>query len=318
MYMRIAEKIKFNAKILLLGEYSIIRGGQAITVPLKQFSGYFDSNPWGQGNTEPISADGESLKPFIDYLKQKEIQNKFSFDLDLKKMQADVCRGLIFHSNIPRGYGAGSSGALVAAVFASYLEDPHWSADVLATRYPEKVLRQLSVMESFFHGNSSGLDPMSCLMARTLWVDDRHKIQFPPTPLINPDSPLTVFLLDTREKGDTKPLVDWFNEQAEHGVLNSYLLKDLNDALVKSLLLGDLSAFESFLLQLSLFQLENMKPMVPQSVRPLWIEGLETMQWTLKICGSGGGGYMLGFTHDYSAVEQRIKEKGFELLKLDV
>jgi len=34
----------------------------------------------------------------------------------------------------------------------------------------------------------------------------------------------------------------------------------------------------------------------------------------LKLCGSGGGGYLLGFTKDFDKVRKYFKEKDIELI----
>ena len=38
--------------------------------------------------------------------------------------------------------------------------------------------------------------------------------------------------------------------------------------------------------------------MIPARFHDLWKKGLDTNAYYLKLCGSGGGGYILGFTQD--------------------
>jgi mevalonate kinase len=47
------------------------------------------------------------------------------------------------------------------------------------------------------------------------------------------------------------------------------------------------------MLALSALQFETMNEMIPTSVQELWREGLREKKWAFKICGAGGGGYML-------------------------
>ena len=39
--------------------------------------------------------------------------------------------------------------------------------------------------------------------------------------------------------------------------------------------------------------------MIPESFHQLWQKGIETNDYYLKLCGSGGGGFILGFTQDF-------------------
>ena len=40
---------------------------------------------------------------------------------------------------------------------------------------------------------------------------------------------------------------------------------------------------------------ENFKPMIPNKFHKIWKTGIESGSYFLKLCGSGGGGYILGF-----------------------
>ena len=54
------------------------------------------------------------MRHFSDYLKTIDI------NLDLNSLDKHIEKGMYFDSSIPRGYGIGSSGALVAAVYDKY------------------------------------------------------------------------------------------------------------------------------------------------------------------------------------------------------
>lgn len=49
------------------------------------------------------------------------IHNWFNFRFD--EIEKDLQEGMYFDSSIPRGYGVGSSGAIVAAIYDKYAED---------------------------------------------------------------------------------------------------------------------------------------------------------------------------------------------------
>jgi mevalonate kinase len=51
--------------------------------------------------------------------------------------------------------------------------------------------------------------------------------------------------------------------------------------------------------------------MIPTLYQDLWRRGLETDDWHLKLCGAGGGGFILGFTRDFRAVRKAFE--GYQL-----
>ena len=52
--------------------------------------------------------------------------------------------------------------------------------------------------------------------------------------------------------------------------------------------------------------LENFKPMIPSAFHKVWQHGIETNDYYLKLCGSGGGGYILGFTKDFNKTKKAV------------
>ncbi|TVQ91285.1 MAG: mevalonate kinase [Bacteroidetes bacterium] len=314
--MNIAEKKKFYAKILLLGEYSIILGGEAITVPFERFAGHFDFIS-EKDETQQVSRQSNlKLKKYLDYLLNPEVRTRFQFPLKLEQLKNDLDKGMYFKSTIPEGYGAGSSGALVAAIFYYYSNQFSGEQDANHTSQLAEFRQQLALMESYFHGSSSGLDPLSSLLGRTLRIDAQKRISFPELPLFARQSQITIFLLDTLNPGNTKPLVDGFKQQIADKVLDGELLVALNNQIVQALLNRDQLFFDSFLRQLSLFQLENMKPMIPENIRPLWQRGIDTGEYTLKLCGSGGGGFVLGFTENFEKAKAICEQEGLNSMVL--
>ena len=41
-----------------------------------------------------------------------------------------------------------------------------------------------------------------------------------------------------------------------------------------------------------------MQEMIPKLFQKLWKDGLESNDYYLKLCGAGGGGFILGLTRD--------------------
>ncbi len=309
--MIIAEKRDFFAKILLFGEYSIIDGGQALILPLKKFSGHIDFFAENSNNRNTAADSNDSIRRYLKYLQELDKLKKFTFPLDLESLESDLAKGLFFKSNIPQGYGAGSSGSLVAALFY------HYSLSGIELNFRkfnidfDNLRKQLALMESWFHGNSSGLDPLSSLMGKPFILDVNKKIRFQKISVNSNGSRPAVFLVDTGQPGKTKPLVDWFRKEKLHKRLNALLLNDLSNETLTAFLDKDDWLFWNYLAQLSIFQLENMKPMIPETIRELWDEGLYSKQYNLKLCGSGGGGFVLGFCKDYPFVKEMFDKSGF-------
>jgi mevalonate kinase len=66
--------------------------------------------------------------------------------------------------------------------------------------------------------------------------------------------------------------------------------------------------------QLSKIVLKNFKPMIPAAFHKVWEHGIKTNAYYLKLCGSGGGGYILGFTEDYEKVKEKLQDYKLELV----
>ncbi|MCB0444929.1 MAG: mevalonate kinase, partial [Gelidibacter sp.] len=149
----------FYSKILLFGEYGIIKDSKGLSIPYNFYNGALKvaENP-----TEASEKSNESLKRFVTYL---ETINPKLVTFDVEALKHDVAAGMYFDSSIPQGYGVGSSGALVAAIYDKYAQN---KITVLENLTREKLLTLKSIfseMESFFHGKSSGLDPLNSYLS---------------------------------------------------------------------------------------------------------------------------------------------------------
>jgi len=54
--------------------------------------------------------------------------------------------------------------------------------------------------------------------------------------------------------------------------------------------------------------------MIPSEFHALWKKGIDTNAYYLKLCGSGGGGYMLGFTKDLDVAQKALKGYRLEVV----
>lgn len=301
----------FYAKIMLFGEYGIIENSQGLTLP---FNAYKGTLQFSLNSNESCNLDSNaSLQKYAEYLKTLELPEKFQINISL--LEQDIQKGMYFDSNIPQGYGVGSSGALVAAVFDKYS---------IHETSPEKISRQdlkdlkivFGLMESFFHGKSSGIDPLICYMNIPL--------------LIQPDSEVdkvgisggtegkgAIFLLNSGMPGETEPMIQIFFEKLKNEGFRKTLKEEFifyNNACIEAFLKKDMKPFFQNLKQLSLWALNNFTPMIPSDFLKIWKKGIETNTFYLKLCGSGGGGYILGFTQDYAATEELLKEYNKEVV----
>ena len=84
------------------------------------------------------------------------------------------------------------------------------------------------------------------------------------------------------------------------------------------LLLNQCNAKTRFLFldvkKLSSVVLEHFSPMIPKRFRAVWKKGIDTNAYYLKLCGSGGGGYILGFTQDLPKAKSILADHQLEVV----
>ena len=107
----------FYSKILLFGEYGIIRDSKGLSIPYNFYNGALKKS---EEPTEEAISSNKSLKSFASYLEVLHVQQPELVTFDLEALKNDVETGMYFDSSIPQGYGVGSSGALVAAIYDKY------------------------------------------------------------------------------------------------------------------------------------------------------------------------------------------------------
>ncbi|MEO9512533.1 MAG: mevalonate kinase [Flavobacteriaceae bacterium] len=304
----------FYSKILLFGEYGIIKDSKGLSIPYNFFKGALktEENPSEQAKKSNIN-----LKAYVEYLRRlgKEEQGLVSFDLEILK--EDVTNGMYFDSSIPQGYGIGSSGALVAAIYDKYATE---KITVLENLTREKLLRLKEIfgkMESFFHGKSSGLDPLNSYLSLPILINSKDNIESTSIPSQNKEGKGAVFLLDSGMIGETSPMVQLFMEKMKQEGFRS-MIKDKfikhTDACVEDFLNGNVKSLFGNLKQLSHVVFDNFKPMIPSKFHQLWKQGIETNDYYLKLCGSGGGGYILGFTQDLEKAKKALEGHNLEVV----
>jgi mevalonate kinase len=243
--------------------------------------------------------------------------NESLASFDFLSLQQDLANGMYFDSSIPQGYGVGSSGALVASIYDKYAQN---KITVLENLTRDKLLTLKKIfgqMESFFHGNSSGLDPLNSYLSLPILINSKDSIEPTGLPSQQTDGKGAVFLLDSGIVGETAPMVHIFMENMKQEGFRTMLKTQFTkhtDACVEDFLKGNISSLFGNVKQLSKIVLNNFKPMIPEQFHKLWKQGIETNNYYLKLCGSGGGGYILGFTEDYEKAQKALKDYKLEVV----
>ncbi len=300
----------FYAKILLFGEYGIIKDSKGLAIPFNAYRGALKTS---DNLTGQAKKSNESLFRFYTYLSNLKT-DLVSFNLeDFKK---DLEKGMYFDSSIPQGYGVGSSGALVASIYDNYAFDKITVLENLTRDKLLKLKEIFSVMESFFHGRSSGLDPLNSYLSLPILINSKENIEPAGIPS-QKEGKGAVFLLDSEQVGETEPMVNIFmnkmkNEGFRKMISDEFALH--TDACIDDFLSGNVTSLFSNVKKLSKVVLKNFKPMIPDAFHKVWANGLKSNDYYLKLCGSGGGGYILGFTEDFEKAKKSLQDYKLELV----
>lgn len=301
----------FYSKILLFGEYGIIKDSKGLSIPYNFYNGALKMD--AVSSEAAIQSNGY-LKSFAAYL---ENINPELVVFEIEKLKTDVASGMYFDSSIPQGYGVGSSGALVAAIYDKYAQDKITVLENLTRDKLLKLKEIFSEMESFFHGKSSGLDPLNSYLSLPILINSKDNIEATGIPTQKTSGKGAVFLLDSGITGETAPMVQIFMENMKQEGFRK-MLKDQfikhTDACVEDFLKGDIKSLFGNTKQLSKVVLNHFKPMIPQQFHELWKKGIDTNAYYLKLCGSGGGGYILGFTEDINQAQDALKDYKLEVV----
>ena len=298
-------KKKFFSKILLFGEYGIIKNSKALVIPYKK---YYGSLKFSIELDNVQKASNINLKQLSNHIKNNEfVSNK----INTLKLDSDIENGLYFESTIPESYGLGSSGAVVAAIYESYKQEVGVDLEI------NDLKLILSNIESFFHGQSSGIDPLSCYVQKPLLVESKNSINTIDIPPQNINSKRTLFLLDTECKGNTQGLVEIFLNKLRQKDFEVFFENEFAVATNNSItnfLERKYEDFENNFIELSKKTFNNFQEMIPINYKNLWMDGIEKKDYYLKLCGSGGGGFLIGLTTDLDKVQKLFPTKKIEAL----
>ena len=301
----------FYSKILLFGEYGIIEDSKGLSIPFNFFKGGLRIGDM----SELIEKESNlNLKKFRDYLLKIEIS---TVEFDFEKLNLDLNKGMFFDSSIPQGYGVGSSGALVAAFYDRYAINKITVLENL-TKSKILVLKNIfSTMESFFHGKSSGLDPLNSYLSLPILIHSKNEVETTGIPSQESKGKGAVFLLDSGKSSDTAPMVDLFFKSMKNKNYNKMIQEEFiktTDNCVDDFLNGNFNSLFKNIKVLSKVVFKNFKPMIPENFHNIWAKGIESDEYFLKLCGSGGGGYILGFAKDFKKAQKSLNDFDLEVV----
>ncbi len=305
---------QYYAKILLFGEYAVLFNSMGLSIPYTHFKGelsFIDENKY----TDRIFArrSNEELHKFCEFIKDNQLD---SF-IHIETLKQDVAKGLYFESSIPESYGLGSSGALCAAIYKKYAINAIPNNRIIRTEQITELKTLFSQLESGFHGQSSGLDPLNSYLKLPLLIHNSKKIELVTLPGRKFGQDSAIFLVDTDRQGNTAPLVKAFLKSCEEEEYSEQIRQEfipLNNNCIQELIKGESKSFFDNVAKLSHFQLQHFRSMIPDELLPIWKLGLEERLFSLKLCGSGGGGFLLGFTQNYSQTQEILKSKGHKIV----
>lgn len=272
------------AKFLLAGEYSVLRGGPALAIPLTHLRLQYNEHP------HPITSvslngkalDTDSLEKFLALRET----------LDPTALPAAVS----ITTTIPIGKGLGSSAALAVAM-SRYLW-PHASATEIA----EKALQG----EKLFHGNPSGVDPY-CVSLESPMAFTRAERRVEPLDLSVAKGDGWVFYL--RDSGGTHFTKHLVQTIGQNQVILSRLERLAHD--MRGALSSDIQNVGEVMraIQAELRELGASTPAIDENISELLALGAQGA----KITGSGRGGFVLAIfdRQTYAKLPSRVQDAGF-------
>ncbi len=285
---------KYNSKVLLFGEYTVLNGTKALAIPFDKYSG-----SWIYEKNHPSALEIQKLKQYLLKVYYDGKLENFDFD----DLEYQTAKGLAFDSTIPQGYGLGSSASVTAAIFDAFRkEKEHLTLNELR--------KTLGLIESCYHGSSSGLDPLVCYLNQPILIHDADNVEL--IDKQNTDIDSSLFLLDTKMPRRTAPLVEAYlktYEKSEEFRKRIDEISDVNNQLIDDYLLNHTSSFINNFQKLSWAQYNYLGILIPQKYAELWKKGHTSCSFDMKICGAGGGGFMMLMVYDKVVAEKILKDE---------
>ena len=278
------DSISFNSKILLFGEYGIMHDSNALSIPYKKFNGSLSKS---DHLSEDQKISNRNIESLYKYIIQEDYLNDIINSDNLKE---EIDSGLYFDSNIPIGSGLGSSGALVSSIISRY------SKVDLKSFSNSEIKKIMSLVESKFHGNSSGFDPAVSYFNKPMLYSNQkikliERIAF---------KDFKVYIIDSQIDSSTKKMIKVFEDKISKSefrlFFNSKFINNTNQCI--NHLINTSKLFRDSVKELSNDTLHNFQEMIPKKLKNKWKEGIKNDSYYMKLCGSGGGGFFLAYDFD--------------------
>jgi len=278
------DSTSFNSKILLFGEYGIMHDSDALSIPYKRFNGFLAKS---NNLTEDQKKSNRNIESLYEYMIQEEYLGDI---INSNKLKEEIDSGLYFESNIPIGSGLGSSGALVSSIISRY------SKVDLKSFSNAELKKIMSLIESKFHGNSSGFDPAVSYFNKPMLYSNQ-KIK--PIDIIAFKN-FKVYIIDSRIESSTKKMIKTFEDKMIDSefrlFFNNKFITNTNQCIDH--LINTPELFRNSIKELSNDTYNNFHEMIPNNIKNKWKEGIRNDSYYMKLCGSGGGGFFLAYDFD--------------------
>ena len=278
------DSTSFNSKILLFGEYGIMHDSDALSIPYKRFNGFLTKS---NNLTEDQKKSNRNIESLYEYMIQEEYLGDI---INSNKLKEEIDSGLYFESNIPIGSGLGSSGALVSSIISRY------SKVDLKSFSNAELKKIMSLIESKFHGNSSGFDPAVSYFNKPMLYSNQ-KIK--PIDIIA-FKDFKVYIIDSRIESSTKKMIKTFEDKMIDSefrlFFNNKFITNTNQCIDHLINIPEL--FRNSIKELSNDTYNNFHEMIPNNIKNKWKEGIRNDSYYMKLCGSGGGGFFLAYDFD--------------------
>ncbi len=171
-------------------------------------------------------------------------------------------------------------------------------------------------MESFFHGKSSGIDPLICYLNQPLLIRSKTNISITSIPKKNQGEG-AIFLLNSGIPRKTDFMIQFFLKKLKHDnfkkIFSSEFIK-YNEKCIEAFLKEDFKILLKNVKLLSVWVFNHFRPMISKNFWKIWENGIFSNIYYLKLCGSGGGGFILGFTSNYELSRKKLKKYATEVL----
>lgn len=262
----------YPAKVLLYGEHTVLRNGQGLAVPYGR-----RSLRWTTDQPD------ERLLSFCRYLRAAFSGGQL---IDVPGLEKFLRNGQRLTGDIPTGYGLGSSGAVCAAVWNRF------ATSAGKALFGEDLRQNLARMEQYFHGSSSGTDPLICYLAKPVLLGDGAPRGV--------DLPAgwsdRFFLVDTGPR--FRPAAELIRQFTERYAAEPAFAAAVTtgwqqpaDRAITALLAADYKELSTQTRTISDFQRRELADYIPETYHDRWSGN----GYVLKLCGAGGGGMLLGY-----------------------